>query len=112
MFGNIFQFQKSTQRKEFVRKYSNDDELEYYFREPVLETVKTTDVLLWWKVAAKKYPNVSRMARDYLAIPGTYLLRRHPSVYLFSTATDLLTDNRQSMSAFTIQAIQCLKSWL
>ena len=90
------------------RVYSQDEELDRYVREPVLEVDKFTDVLFWWKYAAKKYPNLSRMARDYLAIPGTST----SSERLFSTATDLLTENRNRLSAPTTQACQCLKSWL
>ena len=91
-----------------IRKFSHDEEIEQYFKEPVLEVDKTTDVLQWWKGASKKYPNLSRIARDYLAIPGPSA----SSERLFSTATDVLTDNRQSLSAPTIQAVQCLKSWM
>ena len=29
------------------------------------------EVLAWWKVKSKKYPNLFKMARDYLAIPAT-----------------------------------------
>jgi hypothetical protein len=47
------------------------NELERYLMEPILEGTETDDVLMWWKFNSKKYPNLSRMARDYLAIPGT-----------------------------------------
>ncbi|CAB5384577.1 unnamed protein product [Rhizophagus irregularis] len=30
-----------------------------------------TDVLAWWKVQEANYPNLSKMALDYLAIPAT-----------------------------------------
>jgi hypothetical protein len=67
-----------------------------------------TDVLSWWKAKSKKYPNLSRMARDYLAIPATST----SSERLFSTGKHLISDTRNSLSPSTIQACQCLKSWL
>jgi hypothetical protein len=68
---------------------------------------QTQDILLWWKVNSKKYPNLSRMARDYLAIPGTSA----SSERLFSSGKLMITDTRSRLSASTIQACQCLKSW-
>jgi hypothetical protein len=43
------------------------NELEDYLRLPV-ENVK--DPLKWWYENRRAYPNLSRMARDYLSIPG------------------------------------------
>lgn len=53
------------------------------------------------------YPNLSRMARDYLAVSATGV----PVEALFSTGTDLLDDNRLSMAAETVRACMCLKAW-
>ena len=65
-------------------------------------------VLMWWKFNSKKYPNLSRMARDYLAIPGTSA----SSERLFSSGKDLITDKRNLLSSETVRACQCLKSWI
>ncbi|CAB5327112.1 unnamed protein product [Rhizophagus irregularis] len=51
------------------RKTERDDELKSYFREPTIS--KSTNVLAWWKVQEANYPNLSKMALDYLAIPAT-----------------------------------------
>lgn len=67
-----------------------------------------SNILLWWKSRSDKYPNLSRMARDYLAIPATSV----SSERLFSLGKNLITDKRNLLSADTIQACQCLKSWL
>ena len=75
--------------------------------EPVLWG-KASDVLMWWKSNSVKYPNLSRMARDYLTIPGTSA----SSERLFSSGKELITDKRNLLSPDTIQACQCLKSWL
>ena len=46
------------------------DELETNLDEP-LESHDTTDILPWWKDKETRFPNLSKMAKDYLAIPGT-----------------------------------------
>jgi hypothetical protein len=48
------------------------------------------------------------MARDYLAIPATSA----SSERLFSSGKLLITDNRNSLGEYTIEAVECLKSWL
>lgn len=65
------------------------------------------DILGWWKLNSKNYPNLSKMAKDYLAIPGTSA----SSERLFSSGKHLISDTRQSLSPSTIRACQCLKSW-
>jgi hypothetical protein len=52
------------------------------------------DVLAWWKAKSKKYPNLSRMARDYLAIPATST----SSERLFSSGKHLISDTRSNAS--------------
>lgn len=47
------------------------------------------------------------MARDYLAIPATSA----SSERVFSTGRHLISDTRNCLSAKTIQACLCLKSW-
>ena len=84
------------------------DELKDYCNNSIrLNGGQNQDILLWWKANSKKYPNLSRMARDYLAIPGTSA----SSERLFSSGKLMISDTRNSLSASTIQACQCLKSW-
>jgi hypothetical protein len=66
------------------------------------------DVLAWWKLHQGIYPNLSRMARDYLAIPATSA----SSERLFSSCKDLITARRNNLNEDTIQAHECLKSWI
>jgi hypothetical protein len=44
-----------------------DDELKRYLAAPV---ERTLDPLRWWVENEAIYPRLSRMARDYLSIPG------------------------------------------
>ena len=87
---------------------SYSQEFRKYIMEEVMKLKKGSDVLMWWKSNSKKYPNLSRMARDYLAIPGTSA----SSERIFSSGKELISDRRNSLSPDTIQACQCLKSWL
>jgi hypothetical protein len=46
---------------------STTNELTAYLADPHVGGV--TDVLRWWYQNAKKYPILSRMAKDYLSMP-------------------------------------------
>ncbi|EXX62244.1 ribonuclease H-like domain-containing protein [Rhizophagus irregularis DAOM 181602=DAOM 197198] len=54
-----------------------------------------------------QYPHLAVMARDYLTIPVTSV----PVKRAFSGRIDLVTQKRCSLSAETIRAYMCLKSW-
>ena len=69
---------------------------------------KPIDVMKWWKAHAEIYPDLSRMARDYLAIPATSA----SSERLFSSGSNLVTDKRNCLKDDTIQAHEFLKSWI
>jgi len=66
------------------RRVSEEDELDGYLSTPTV--VEKTDVLLWWKLNAEKYPRLAEMARDYLAIPATSA----PVERAFSGGADLV----------------------
>jgi len=56
---------------------------------------------------ADEFPNLSKMARDYLAIPATSA----PAERIFSSAADVITPDRASLAPETVRAIMCLKHW-
>jgi hAT family C-terminal dimerisation region len=76
-----------------------------YFNEVPAEP--DIDILDWWQRHEAIYPNLSRMACDYLSIPATSV----PSERLFSDAGLLITDRRNRFSTKTIRACICLDSW-
>ena len=49
------------------------DEFEQYLSDPLLPRSRSEpfDVLAWWKENTPRYPSVSSMARDILAVPIT-----------------------------------------
>ena len=53
---------------------SNITEIEsYLMREPVEE--RSVDITHWWRINAKRFPTLALMARDYLSVPATRLVR-------------------------------------
>ena len=84
------------------------------------------DVLLWWTEHKATYPNLSRMALDYLSIPGMYpftseIDRHADTCFGTATSTDvervfsqgrlLLSHIRNRLLSQSIRALMCLGSW-
>ena len=81
-------------------------ELDIYLEEKV--ELPQVDPIEWWRTYESRFPNLSRMARDYLAIPATSV----PSERCFSLAGNVLTKQRSSMTEGMANAIMCCKYWL
>eukprot|EP00063_Salmo_salar_P052191 XP_014027026.1 PREDICTED: uncharacterized protein LOC106585398 isoform X2 [Salmo salar] len=64
------------------------------------------DPLAWWKSNECKYPHIAMMARCYLAVPGT----SDPSERVFSTAEDIVTAKRSSLSPDNVDILIFLKN--
>ena len=94
-------FQQSTTH------YYEQSEFDVYISEPVARHHSKFDVLDYWRINSDRFPNLSRMARDYLAVPGTST----PSERAFSGGRQLITDFRCSLKGETISACMLLKNW-
>lgn len=81
------------------------DELDDYLRQPV-ENTKIP--LQWWVHNQKTYPNLHRMALDYLSIPATSTAVER----VFSQGRHLLHFTRNRLSPSSTRAFLCLGSWL
>ena len=81
-------------------------EVEIYLEEKV--ELAEVDPIEWWWTYEYRFPNLSRMARDYLAIPATSV----PSECCFSIAGSVLTKRRSAMTEGMANAIICCKYWL
>ncbi|OJT15390.1 Zinc finger BED domain-containing protein RICESLEEPER 3 [Trametes pubescens] len=66
-----------------------------------------SDPIQWWCDRRAQYPNLSRMAIDFLTIPATSV----PVEHLFSIGRLLLPYIRNRMQGQTTRALLCLKSW-
>lgn len=83
-------------------------ELDQYLEESLVPRIQEFDILDWWKLNQLKYPTLSRMARDVLAIPMSTV----SSEFMFSTGSRVLDDYRSSLHPETLQALVCAKDWL
>ena len=98
-------------RKEIARKkrrasMSNaTDELIQYLSESPTPT--KTDAFEWWKVNSTRYPRLSAMARDFLAVQATSVKPEE----LFCSKGDEIDKQRFCMPHDSTQAILCIKSW-
>src|SRR6185369_15864345 len=72
------------------------------------EDCKKFDILTWWKGQSTRFPILSSLARDVLAIPISTVA----SESAFSTGGRILDDFRSSITPFMIEALVCTQNWL
>ncbi|KAJ1692607.1 hypothetical protein LUZ63_009305 [Rhynchospora breviuscula] len=72
------------------------------------EDEKSFDILSWWKVNTSRYPILSLMAKDVLAMSVSMV----PSESAFSTGGRVLDPFRSSLSPKTVEALVCGQNWL
>jgi hypothetical protein len=120
----------SPQKVDFTAHYQRShhavDELAEYLRQPP-ESFDTCNPVKWWAARVSQFPNLSRLARDILTIPGTcYLLfqafmilwlneRTGSAVAVervFSGGRDTIGIRRSRLSASTIRILMLLKHQL
>jgi len=84
------------------------DEYARYIAQPQVTGVKQG--YKWWlePTQQKNFPNLSKMALDILSIPA---MSADPE-RLFSGAKITISDRRNRLGIYTIEALECLKSWL
>lgn len=85
---------------------SATDELTQYLSESPAPI--STDVLEWWKVNSSRYPRLSVMARDFLAVQATAIAPED----LFCSKGDEIDRQRFSASHDSTQSLHCVRSWL
>ncbi|KAH9662777.1 BED-type domain-containing protein [Citrus sinensis] len=66
------------------------------------------DVLDWWKINSSKYPILSYVAQDILAMPVSTVA----SESAFNTGGRVLDPYRCSLSTRTVKALICTQNWL
>nr|GMD47235.1 zinc finger BED domain-containing protein RICESLEEPER 2-like [Ipomoea batatas] len=66
------------------------------------------DILRWWKANAHRFPVLSCMARDRLAVPVSTVA----SESAFSTCGRVLDTYRSSLTPKIVQALVCTQDWL
>ncbi|KAI8559435.1 hypothetical protein RHMOL_Rhmol04G0173600 [Rhododendron molle] len=66
------------------------------------------DILVWWKNNSNKYPILSKIARDVLAMPVSTVA----SESAFSTGGRALDPFRSSLSPSMVETLVCTQNWL
>ncbi|CAI0428082.1 unnamed protein product [Linum tenue] len=66
------------------------------------------DILGWWSRSGMKYPIISEMARDILAVPISTVA----SESAFSTRGRVLDSFRTSLSPEVVEALICCEDWI
>ena len=83
-------------------------ELDKYLSEDNEELSKSFDIMKWWKNNATRFPIMSRMARDLLAIPISTVA----SESAFSSGGRTLHDFRTSLTPTMVERLVCTNDWL
>ncbi|KAK9288630.1 hypothetical protein L1049_017090 [Liquidambar formosana] len=94
---------------QFIQSISQPpkSELDWYLGEPVLPWSQDFNALSWWRAASPKYPTLSKMARDFLAIP----------ISLATSFDAFYTEQREadkrviSLRPALMNALMCTRSW-
>ncbi|XP_026398540.1 zinc finger BED domain-containing protein DAYSLEEPER-like isoform X1 [Papaver somniferum] len=84
---------------------TSTDELSQYLSEA--PSPITTDILDWWKRNSSKYPRLSVMARDFLAVQSTSVSPDEA----FSEKGDEVDNQRFCLPHGSTQPVLCMKAW-
>lgn len=87
---------------------SKRSELDIYLSESTLEEEGPFDLLRWWKLNADRFPILSKLARDVLAVPISTVA----SESAFSTGGRVLDNFRSSLTPKIVESLICTQDWL
>lgn len=103
--GSVSFAEEIARKKRRASLSTATDELTQYLSEPPAPI--PTDVLEWWKVNSTRYPRLSVMARDFLAVQATSVAPEE----LFCSKADEIDKQRLCMPHDSTQALLCIRSW-
>jgi hypothetical protein len=86
---------------------NNKSELDKYLAEETEDIEMKLDLLVWWKASDQRFPILSRLVRDVLAIPISSVALESA----FSTGGRILDDFRSSLTPFMLEALRT-QDWL
>ena len=81
--------------------------MELYLEESALPSISQFDILSWLKKNKGKYPILSKVARDFLAIPVS-TIAFEPT---FSIGDRHLILHRSKLHPSTVDALMCTQNW-
>jgi hAT family C-terminal dimerisation region len=88
------------------QRNANTDELLKYW--DLADASYDMEPLSWWRAHSTEYPNLSKMARDYLSVQASSV----PCEQLFSLAGNIVSKKRNRLDKNTTRACLCLRSWM
>jgi hypothetical protein len=91
-----------------VQKKQATSELDRYLSEELFPRQKDFDILGWWEMHSPKYPVLSCIARDVLAIQASTVA----SESSFSAGGRIISDHRTRLKSDTVEGLICLQDWL
>ncbi|XP_017244953.1 zinc finger BED domain-containing protein RICESLEEPER 2-like [Daucus carota subsp. sativus] len=83
-------------------------DLDEYLSEKPKKFTDDFDILGWWKLNSVRFPILSQMARDILAMPISTVA----SESAFSTGGRIISDFRSSLSPRMVQSLVCAQDWM
>ncbi|KAK8925918.1 hypothetical protein KSP39_PZI018497 [Platanthera zijinensis] len=102
------------QKKIFMDDSDEDEaticasEIALYMKEDTLKLQTNFDILNWWRLNSYRFPILSQVARDVLAIPVSTVASESG----FSTGGRILDPFRSSLAPKTAEALICARDWL
>ncbi|XP_031095192.1 zinc finger BED domain-containing protein RICESLEEPER 2-like [Ipomoea triloba] len=106
--GRPRHFLKSQIKKQRLEAGGKKTELDIYLSEAIVEEDNSFDILRWWKISSERFPILSKLARDVLAIPISTVA----SESAFSTSGRVLDPFRSSLTPKIVEALVCTQDWL
>ncbi|KAJ0752291.1 putative HAT dimerization domain, ribonuclease H-like superfamily, hAT-like transposase, RNase-H [Helianthus annuus] len=108
-FGLLFKEYESMYQTTSSEKVEHlTTELQKYLNDATIPYNQEFDILQWWKLNASRYPTLSRMAKDILAIP----LSTVATESAFRIDKQVLASDRSSLPAYLIEALICTHDWI
>lgn len=100
--------QLKRQRLESGQQGSKKSELDIYLSETLVEESEDFDILRWWRINTERFPVLSKLARDVLAVPISTVA----SESCFSASGRILDPFRSSLTPKIVEALICSQDWL
>ena len=104
---NLFKFNLPNSDNEEETGNNSSTELIRYRSDPTTANENMSG-LQWWKIHESEYPELSQLARKFLATPATTV----PCERLFSMAGHLINKRRSTLSPEHANELLCLQNWL
>ncbi|KAK1263805.1 hypothetical protein QJS04_geneDACA011909 [Acorus gramineus] len=88
--------------------FLNKSKFDLYLEETIFLDESGFNLLFWWRSYGTKFPILSKMARDILAV----LVSSVASESAFSTGGRVFDDKRMSLLPGIVEVLVCGKDWL